>query len=147
MTALSWHAFDGNLHIDVGAMSAGLKSRLTGTTNGYSYPIGSGVYATSDVASLHGEIKAGHSVVPYVGVGWGNPVSEWHRLSLLVDVGVLYAGVPKVSLSATCTDAIVNTPVCTHLQDDVQLEIQRLQANVRFAKWYPVISVGLGVRF
>lgn len=144
---LDWHAFGGGFRFTLGAVGSGPKIDVVGTPTGGTYQIGNGVYSAAEVGSLNGEIKIGNSVAPYIGLGFGNVVSPKHRVTFLFDFGAIYGGTPSVNLTAVCGAAINGTPACTQLQNDTQVEIQKLKNDVSAVKWYPVVSLGLGIRF
>lgn len=141
-----WHAFDGGFRVSLGAVASGPKVDVVGTPTGGTYQIGNGTYTASQVGSISGQIKIGNSVAPYVGLGWGNVLSEKHRVAFLFDIGAIYGGTPEVGLTVTCGSA-ASAQVCSQLQTDAQREIQDLRDNVSTVSWYPVVSIGIGIRF
>jgi hypothetical protein len=144
---LDWHVMDGSFRLSAGVVGSGPKIEVVGTPSGTNtYQIGNGTYTAAQVGSLRGEIEFGNSAAPYIGVGWGNVLSANRRFSLLVDVGVIYGGEPDVTLTAQCGTALPAI-TCSQLQADVQREIQELKDETNDVKWYPVISLGLGIRF
>lgn len=143
---LDWHVA-GGFRLSAGAVGSGPKIEVVGTPAGNNtYEIGNGTYTASQVGSLRGEVKIGSSVAPYIGLGWGNVVSEKHRVTFLFDIGAIYGGEPDVGLTATCGTGISPT-ICNQLQADVQREIQELKDDVSTVEWYPVIQLGIGIRF
>ena len=146
---LDWHVFGGGFRLSVGAVGSGPKFEVDGTpAPGEAVEINGTLYDRTELGSLSGEIKIGNSVAPYIGLGYGNVVSEKHRITLLFDLGAIYGGTPDVNLSATCGPAISGNPTaCAQLQRDVQVEIDALKEDASEVKWYPVISLGLGIRF
>ena len=143
---LDLHPFRGGFRISVGAVGSGPKIETVGTPTSGSYQIGNNTYTAAQIGSLTGEIKFGNSVAPYVGIGYGNVASDKHRITFLFDLGATYGGTPAVSLSAQCA-AGLPANVCTQLQSDAAVEIQKLQNNTSSIQWYPVINIGLGIRF
>jgi hypothetical protein len=144
---LDWHAFGGGFRFSLGAVNSGPKVEVNGTpAPGTSVELNGRTYTSSEVGSLRGEIKIANSVAPYLGIGWGNVVSEKHRVTFLVDIGAIYGGTPDVSLTAVCGSAI-SASRCAQLQADTQREIQDLKDNASDAEWYPVLSLGIGIRF
>ena len=45
-----------------------------------------------------------NKVAPYLGIGWGNPVQNGKGWGMISDIGVLFQGSPKTTLTVTCTD-------------------------------------------
>jgi hypothetical protein len=87
-------------------------------------------------------------VSPYIGFGWGNPTAEDSRIHLLVDVGAICGGAPGVTLTAECGPAApAGSPACSQAQSDLASEAARLRHKADILRWYPVVSLGIGVRF
>lgn len=146
---LDWHVFGGGFRLSLGAVGAGPKIEVDGTpAPGQSVDINGTSYDRSELGSLRGTLKIGNTVAPYIGLGYGNIVSEKHRVTFLFDLGAIYGGRPNVNLTATCGPAISgNAAACAQLQRDVQAEIDKLKTNASGIEWYPVINIGLGIRF
>jgi hypothetical protein len=145
---LDWYVFGNAFHLTAGATNGGVKVNASGRPSGGTYELNGTTYTAAQVGSVGGRIEFGNSVAPYVGLGWGNPVSGARRLTFLFDVGVFYGGTPSVTLTATCgTASPQGTPLCTRLQQDVQAERHRLEDDVDLARWYPVVNLGLAYRF
>lgn len=144
---LDWHAFGGGFRFSLGAVGSGPKIDVDGTpAPGTTVEIGNNTYTAAQVGSLKGTVKIGDSVSPYVGIGWGNPVGQNHRVTFLFDLGAIHTGKPKTTLAATCGPAL-NTANCNILQQNVALEKADLDDEVGDMEWYPVVALGIGVRF
>jgi hypothetical protein len=145
---LDWYVL-GGFRLSVGALGSNTKVDVVAKPSGAgTYDIGGTQYTAAQVGSVSGRAKLGNSVAPYVGVGWGNPIDKDHRITFLFDVGVAYGGDPDVSLHATCGPALqANPAACARLQADVANEEDQLRDEVDYLKWYPVVSLGLAVRF
>jgi hypothetical protein len=147
---LDWHPFASGFRLTVGGVGPGLKANVQGRSTGGSFEIGDGTYTAAQIGSLNGTLEFGNSVAPYVGLGWGNVVGKKHRVTFLFDFGVAYIGESKVNLSATCGSSLTVgqcATVQTRLQTDLAMEQQEMQDSVGGVQWWPVISLGLGVRF
>ena len=145
---LDWYVFQGGFHLTVGAVGNGTRVDVTGKPSMGGYNIDGTYYPSSDAGSLAGQLKFGNSVAPYVGFGWGNMVGGNSHLHFLVDIGAIYGGTPKVTLTATCGPTVPpGTSICTQLQSDVEAERLKLQNDVNIIKWYPVLDFGLAYRF
>jgi hypothetical protein len=143
---LDWHVADNGFRLTAGLVSAGPKVAAVGTPSGGSYAIGNGTYSASQIGSVGGELKIGKSVAPYFGVGYGRIAGNKRRVTFLADLGAFHVGDVDVSLTATCGTSLPAAQ-CAQLQNDVQTEIRELKASANGAGWYPVISLGVGVRF
>lgn len=143
---IDWHAFHGGFHLSLGAVSKGPKIDVTGTPTGGTYEINDHTYTAAQVGSLSGTVKMGDSIAPYIGIGWGNTVDKGNRFTFLFDLGVIHTGSPKATLNVTC-GAGVPTNVCDQIRSDVAAEKVDLENEVDSYKWYPVVALGVGIRF
>ncbi len=137
-----WYPFEGKFRISGGIYNNKSKIEMTAvpgagsnyTINGQTYP------ATTAVNSLQGRISF-NPTAPYLGIGWGNPVAKGKGWGMVSDIGVIFQGAPKYSLSVTCAAGFAG---CAQLQADVAAEQTKQQTDLNnsFRKW-PVISMGL----
>jgi hypothetical protein len=93
--------------------------------------------------SLSGTVKSGKSAAPYLGIGYGN-VSGM-GVNFYADLGIMFQGSPRASLSANCTTP--GSGACTTLQSRVAAEEARLNDELKNFKYYPVLNIGLTVGF
>ena len=77
-------------------------------------------------------------VAPFVALGAGNGA---HGRSFFVsfELGVAFTGQPKVTLSASRS-----TP---GLAADLELEALEVEDDIKWLKFYPIVSLGIGIRF
>ena len=132
---LDWSPL-GPFRISGGFMPNDNKIDLTGQPNpGSSFPAGT---------TLSGNVQPEKSFAPYLGVGYGN---VWTRgVNFYFDLGVMFQGSPKVSLTANCGPSV--TPAqCSAAQAQVEAERQRVQDKVDKYKYYPVANIGLTIGF
>jgi hypothetical protein len=92
-------------------------------------------------SSISGTVKAGKSAAPYLGIGYGN-VSGL-GVNFYVDLGVVFQGSPRASLTANCG----SLASCTALQNEAAAEQARLQDELKNFKYFPVLNIGLTVGF
>lgn len=145
---LDWYPFEGVFHLTAGAAINGTKLDVVGQPNAGTYTINGTTYTSSQIGSLTGQLKFGNSVAPYVGFGWGNPTRTNGHVHFLFDVGAIYGGTPTVSLSAQCGSAAPpGSPGCDQAQADVATEQQKLRHKADILQWYPVVNLGIAVRF
>jgi hypothetical protein len=145
---LDWYVFSGSFHLTAGVAGNDTKLDVTGLPNQGTYTINGHSYSSSQLGSLTGQLKFGDSVSPYVGFGWGNPAGEDSRIHFLFDVGAIYGGTPSVNLSAQCRPAApAGSPVCGEAQSDLTSEEAKLRHKADILQWYPMVSLGIGVRF
>jgi predicted nucleic acid-binding Zn ribbon protein len=145
---LDWYVLRGSFHLTAGIASNSTKLDVVGQPSQSTYTINGNTYSSSQLGSLTGELKFGNSVSPYVGFGWGNPAGENGHVHFLFDVGALYGGTPSVTLTAQCGPAAPpGSPVCSQAQSDVTSEEVKLRHKADILQWYPMVSLGIGVRF
>ena len=101
-------------------------------------------YAAAQIGSLDGRVRFSRAS-PYVGVGWGLAPWSGSRLYFSADLGVTYQR-PSASLIATCSSALPFS-ACTQLQGDIRAEEAESRYSTDELRFYPVISVGFGLRF
>ena len=139
-----WYPFEGKFRISGGIYNNKSKIEMTAipdssasyTLNGVSYP------ASSAVSNLQGRLTFSPTS-PYLGIGWGNPVAKGKGWGMVSDVGVIFQGSPKYTLTATCAAAL-SPAQCTQLQADAAAEQAKQQADLNNSfKYWPVLSIGL----
>lgn len=140
---LDWHAFGGGFRFSLGAFSSGPTLTVIGVPTGGRYEIGDGDYAASEIGSLRGKIEVGDSISPYFGIGYGNVAKGKGSVTFLFDLGVIYTDEPKVTLNAVCG----TTVRCAEIQANVAKEIAEIKNDAKDFEFYPVINLGIGIRF
>jgi hypothetical protein len=140
---VDWFPFANNFRISLGAMVNQNKVTATGKPTGGSFTLDGQTFNAADVGTLDAEVTF-KKTVPYFGIGYGRPING--GLSLISDLGVMFQGVPKSTLTATCS-ATATGPNCSALQSAVAAEQVTLQDNVGKFKYYPVLSIGLAYTF
>jgi hypothetical protein len=110
------------------------------SSNG-TYTIAGNQYAASSVGTLNGEYAYGNSIAPYLGIGIGKSTNE--GLGFNADLGVMFTGSPKVSLTAS--NPTFNNNATTRAQIDNQA--RQTENDLRGFNVYPVLSVGVSYGF
>jgi hypothetical protein len=145
---LDWHAFHGGFRFSFGAVITDTKIEAIGEPTNGTYELDGQTYTAAQVGTLRGKVEMGNSIAPYLGIGWGNTVDAAGRVTFLFDIGAAYMGTPDVNLVATCGSAApTGSAACNSLQAAVQQEDDDLSNDATLYEWYPVISVGIAVRF
>lgn len=134
---VDWYPF-ASFRTSVGLFYDNNKVSLDANRAGGSYIINGRTYSTNQVGSLQGTMSF-NRVAPYIGVGWGNPVAKDKGWGLVTDLGVLFQRKPRIDLTAVCTDPLI----CNQLQSDAAAENAKMQRDLRFFKWWPVVSIGV----
>ena len=138
---LDWFPFSNNFRLSAGAMVNGNKFTLDGKPSaGGTFTINGMPYTSSEIGSLNGKVDF-RKVAPYFGLGYGRPVGR--GLLLIGDLGVMFQGSPRTSLSVTCGA----TTSCAQIQSDVAAEQNKLDDDMRNYRYYPVLSIGLAYVF
>jgi hypothetical protein len=132
---LDWHPFAGTFRLSAGLMYNKNSLNLTAAPTS-PQQIGGTTYTPAQIGTLTGDVTFKKSA-PYAGLGWGN-AARHGRLGFSFELGALFQGSPKVSLSAS--GGAVS-------QADLASEAQQAEADLKDFKIYPVISFGLSFRF
>ena len=136
---VDWFVFDGPLRITGGLISMNHQVDLkAGGLSGELEGIGDGTYDWADVGTLSGEVEV-DCIAPYLGIGWGNILDKSRRWGFYSDAGIAFTRSPDVTLSATGTPP--------GLAADLARESKDIEDDLEPFKFYPVLSVGLFIRF
>jgi hypothetical protein len=98
----------------------------------------------ANAGTVSGDVKTGRRAAPYLGIGYGNVSGA--GVNFYADLGVMFMGAPKATLSATCNPA-VGAAACTAFQNDIAAEQARLEDRLKRFKYYPVLNVGVTIGF
>lgn len=140
---LDWSPL-GPFRITAGIVGGDNKFDVTGTPNGGMFTINGTTYQASDVGNLRGTVKPANRTAPYLGFGYGNVAGA--GVNFYFDIGVIFQGSPKTTLTANCGPAL-NAGQCAQLQNDVAAERQRLDDKLNKYKYYPVANIGITIGF
>lgn len=136
---LDWFVFDGPVRITGGLISMDHKLNLdAGGASGEFQRIGDNIYDWANIGVLSGVAEV-DGVAPYVGIGWGDILDGSKRWGFYSDLGVAFTESPKVSLAAT--------GMPPGLADDLKRESDEIEDDLKNFRFYPVLSVGLFIRF
>ena len=137
---VDWYIFDDPFHITGGFLSMNDEFDLKALVN-QSITIGDNTYTATEAGRLYGRADI-EGLVPYVGIGWGNPFSREKRWGFYSDIGVAFSGTPDVTLRATGTLSGDTT-----FQADLAKEERDIQDDLDVLKVYPVFTSGFYIRF
>jgi hypothetical protein len=137
---LDLHPLGSALHLTGGVVrnsnEGHVVARLTAPVT-----IGGSTYQPEDIGALTGRFSYSSRYVPYAGFGF----SGRSRISLLFDVGVVFAGFPQASLTGTSN---LSGQAKVVFDQNVLQEVQQIQADINknsVFKYYPVVALGLRV--
>jgi len=138
---LDWSPFPGAFRFSGGLIANQNKADLNST--GGTYTINGTTYSSND-ASVNGTVKSGRSVAPYLGIGYGNVARA--GVNFYFDLGIMFMGSPKVSLSASCGGSL-NAAQCAKLRSDLEDERARIENDTRKYRYFPVANIGITIGF
>jgi hypothetical protein len=142
--------FGGGLRLTGGLIVQG--NRLSGNAkptaggqinlNGQNYTLGSAV--TDQINGIGSEAAFGSSVAPYLGIGFGTPISP--GLSFNADLGVMFPGSPSVKLSPRLSPNL-DPAVASQITNDVREQEAKTNRDIAGFSVYPVLSIGFSYAF
>jgi hypothetical protein len=136
---LDLHPFHGNFRITGGVFYNNNEMDLSSTVDASTVGLGAG----AGTATLNAAVSWSNEFAPYLGIGWGNAADD-NTLDLPIaigfslDVGAFYQGSPDVLL--TDSSGLVSPA-------DLAIEQQQLQDDLDGFKFYPVVTLGIHIRF
>ena len=138
--------FGGGLRLTGGLVFQSNQFNATGTPSGIPTQISLGGvnYNINDVGIVSSEGSFNNSVAPYLGIGFGTPLSP--GLGFNLDAGVMFAGSANVKLRANIPSSV---PVALQNQIRSSLADQERRTNNDIGGFnlYPVLSVGVSYAF
>jgi hypothetical protein len=140
---LDWSPL-GPFRITGGLILNGNKIDVNAVPTGGTYTINGVVYPAAAVGSLSGTVDSGKSAAPYIGIGYGNVAGA--GVNFYFDLGVMYQGNPKATLTAVCGPSLPAAQ-CSQLQANVAAEAVDLQESINNFKYFPVVSFGVTIGF
>ena len=136
---LDLHPFHGGFRITGGVFYNKNEMDLSATVNANSVGNGTGV----GTAILNANTSWSKEWAPYLGIGWGNAADD-NTLDLPIavgfslDIGAFYQGSPNVFL----TDSSGLVPAA-----DLAIEQAQIEDDLSGFKFYPVVTLGIHIRF
>ena len=135
---LDWSPFPGAFRFSGGLIANQNKVDLHST--GGSFTVNGHPYASGDV---DGTVKSGRSVAPYLGIGYGNVARA--GVNFYFDLGIMFMGSPKASLSASCGS--LNATQCAQLRSDLDEERAKIENDLKKYRYFPVANIGITIGF
>ncbi len=139
-----WHPYAGGFRLSGGLAYNNQRFSGSARPGGGTVNINGTSYSSAQVGSLDGRVTFSKAS-PYIGVGWGLSPRSRSRLYFSADLGVMYQR-PSATLIGTCGSALPAS-TCSQLQSDIRAEETEFRDAADDYRFYPVISVGFGVRF
>jgi hypothetical protein len=129
-----WFPFTGTtFRVTAGAFINLNKANLVLTPT-ETYTIGGTSYSPSDLGTLTADIKF-NKIAPYLGIGFGNPVAGAPGFDFTFDIGAMYHGAPAATMNAQ------------GLLEPTASQASKLEDNLSWFRFYPVVSFGLSYKF
>jgi hypothetical protein len=136
-----WYVLDGSFRLSGGIISMDNELELEARgPSGETVEIGDEEYDWSQVGTLYGSIES-DEVAPYVGIGWGNPLTYHRKWGFTCDLGVAFTDPPDVTLQ---TRGATTPPGFDEELNKLRDDIEDFFDNFRL---YPVIAVSFFYRF
>lgn len=139
-----WHPYATGFRLTGGLAYNNQRFAGTARPGGGTININGTNYSSAQVGSLDGRVTFSKAS-PYLGVGWGLTPRAGSRLYFSADLGVMYQR-PSATLTGHCGSALPAS-VCAQLQGDIRAEEAEFRDAADDLRFYPVISVGFGLRF
>jgi len=139
---LDWHPLpERGLRVSGGLIVNGNHLEVEAETkSGRSYTLGAHTYTAEQLGYIDGGVDF-NAVCPYLGLGWGDGIGSQRRWSFLFEAGIVFQGVPRASLDST------NPENLDDLAADLAQEEERLEDNLGWLQFFPLISIGVSYRF
>jgi len=134
-----FYPFAGKFRVSGGLYYNGNKFDITGRPSAANTFVFNGVsYTGTQVGNVNGTINF-NKIAPYVGIGWGDAISSGSPLGFSFEVGALYQGKARTSITTSRTVAGLNA--------NIAAEKKRLDNSLNNFRFYPVVALGLNWRF
>lgn len=122
---------------------------------GQNFTLGGTSFRSSPTDPIHG---TGQLIVkkaaPMVMFGFGNPIPHSHRFTIFHDFGIVFQGMPTttLNLAGTACDPVTgllcrNVATDPTIQAQIKAEQDKINKETSIVKFYPVASLGIGIRF
>ncbi len=143
LAVLDWHVGGGPFKIVAGGCYNGSEVSGTASPTG-PIEVGDVTYTPAQIGNLFASVDYG-SVGGYLGIGFGNlATSENGRWSASLDLGMMVFGEPDLTLEAR-DGTLSNTP---GVRKQLKKELDEFEDDyISWLRYYPVITLGLAVRF
>ena len=155
---VDWYPLAGGFHVSLGMLVPNL-TQVNADLNlqpGKTIKIEGAEYTTDSANPFRGTAHSSISpIAPVLTVGWGNliPRNYHRRWSFPIEVGAAYEGPPTVHVSYTgdiCPVGQSCRPAASDQGFNQNLNTALRDANSnldRYARFFPIISAGVGYRF
>lgn len=142
MALFDWHVGGGAFKIVAGGCYNGTEVSGEGRPN-EPIEVGNVMFTPAQIGTLYASADY-DSFGPYLGIGFGNLASSEGRWTASLDLGVMFFQEPDLTLESR-GGTLSNTAL---VQRQVNQELDDFTDDyIEWLRYYPVLSVGLAVRF
>lgn len=138
--------FGGGLRLTGGLVAQ--NNRFTATAKsgaGNQINLNGTNYDADQVGTVESEGKFTNGIAPYLGIGFGTPISSGFGFNL--DAGVMFSGSPTVKLSANNISSLIPTAQQNQIRSDLAAQERQTNSDIKSFNLYPVISIGFSYGF
>lgn len=125
---------------------------------GGNFTLGGVAYTSSTPAPVSGTGKVTfNKAAPMLLIGFGNMLPrDGHHFGFTAEAGFVYQGAPSTTLNLTGSACYSPSTSCAYtteviyqqiLNQNIVLEQQKINNDLRWLRFYPVVSAGFGYRF
>lgn len=125
----------GKNALDVSATATPLESVCLGDEDGNGGCSGKS-FSPQKLGNLTAKVSYPSAAHPYVGLGFGSLGNGKSLITFLFDIGAYYTGSPEIELSNEGLFSPTTEPE----------NVQVLNDGLESFAWYPVVSIGFGIR-
>lgn len=133
---LDWHPFESGFRISAGVAYNGNKLKAKGTA-----PSGATIngkpFSATEVGSVTAELTLGNAIAGVASIGYDNSFISDGPLSFNFELGAMYTGKPKLSVSSTGKGGD------TFLKEYKKDADKSFNDIEKYLKLYPIIKVGV----
>ncbi len=133
-----WYPLAGKFRLSGGLFYNGNKFSGNATPAAGTITFNNVTYTTAQVGTVNANIDF-NSFAPYLGMGWGDAISSGSPFGFNLEVGALYQGKPKSSITTTGNVA--------GLAANIAAEKRALDDALKNFQFYPVVAIGVNYKF
>jgi len=137
------YPFAGKFRVTAGLYYNANKFSMTGVPSvAQNFIINGTTYNTTQIGSVRAQVDF-NKVAPYLGIGWGDSISSGSPFGISFELGALYQGKPKSTVTTSQATGINANLLATN----IAAEKKKLDDALTKMKFYPVISLGVNYKF
>lgn len=130
---LDWFPFSNYFRITGGALINLNEGEITMIPT-KEYKVGNITYDKNNLGTMTAEVDV-NKVAPFLSIGFDNPAAGGKGIGFTFDAGVIYQGAPNVDL------------IADGLLEPSTEQAPKIEDNLNWFQFYPVVSVGLTYTF